>query len=212
MTGSQNPRNRKDSIPVSRKITLDEIKAVFGEDALKEVVGLSKAGKISAKAYTIELSPEAQDLKRLNRSKENLAVDDWIDCSLSQRGHDGLFYLANSSTDRAHCEITFNRSEINRLLNVTGQSGGQRPKMGGRFYGYLAALWGTGVLEANHDARDLFTELEETPNIWDERGPIQERLAFPEIKEFLRVAEFVSQQLDRNIPFSDISITSAEDK
>lgn len=165
-------------------------------------------GQITARAYCIELV-EGEVCRRSSKDKQTLTTEEWASCALKVDGLKGI-HLVDSENCQAHTEITLNSSDVNRRLNFTSQAGGEQPKIGPKVYAYLAAGYAHGVFELSQDPEDLFTELEERSELWDERGPISQNRGVAAIQEFLKVLSGIDQQLSNDVPICDISFASDE--
>ncbi|MEQ8903464.1 MAG: hypothetical protein RID11_11785 [Roseovarius sp.] len=126
---------------------------------------------------------------RTSNKKEPMTDAEWQDHSLNY-SHDSDFgtqaNLIDSTNERAFVSITLKTSQVNRVLGLTGQGGGQPPKMGPRLYAWLTAWYFNDDLPS--DPVELFAILVETPELW-ENGQIDDARGILAIASFLASLE-----------------------
>lgn len=189
-----------------RAVTLDEIYKQVSGNEFETLLSALKQGEIPSTAYCINLL-KGEECVRIDNEKYPLTPEEWASCSLKIDGAKGI-HLVDSQNCQGHTEITLNSADVNRLLQFTGQSGGEQPKMGPKIYAFLAASYAYGAFEASVDPENLFTEIEDRSDLWDHRGPISQNRGIAAIREFLSVLSDIDQQLRDDISVSDISFAS----
>jgi len=186
-------------------VTLGEIyKRVTGKK-FDTILNALKSGEIGSKAYCIDLVA-GEECIRTDNSKHLLTTEEWASNTLIIAGEKGI-HLVDSQNCQAHTEITLKSSEVNRLLKITSQNGGQQAKMGPRVYAYLTVLYENNRIDLSEKPADLFTELEGKDDLWDNRGPISQNLGIAAVSDFLRDVSWLQQQLDNGCCVDDISFT-----
>ncbi|MDF3419967.1 hypothetical protein HKX23_16535 [Sulfitobacter sp. KE29] len=128
-------------------------------------------------------------LRRMSPRKTPLTAAEWHEHYLrySADGNAGpQVHLIDNINERVFINITLNSSQVNRVLGLTGQSGGQHPKMGPRLYAWLAAFYAHSDLPTNPEV--LFSILIEEPELW-ENGEIDDVRGIAAIGSYLSSLE-----------------------
>lgn len=185
------------------KVVLDRVFKDVTDRQFEAILSALRLGEISSSARCIQLVVD-EDCKRANKKKNTLAREDWEAFSLRLDGDKGI-HLVDSQGCQAHTEITLKSTEVNKLLGFTSQAGGAQSKMGPKVYAYLAAGYAHGEIKLAANPTDLFTELEALPELWDERGPINQVRGIAAVQEFLAIVARIDQQLSDGISIDDIS-------
>jgi hypothetical protein len=189
-----------------RKVTLDEIYADQSDRVFEEILLELKSGSLQSAAHSIDLV-EGEDCRRTSNAKHPLTTEEWDAFTLRLDTDNGV-HLVDNEGCQARTKIALNSSEVNRLLGFTSQAGGVQSKMGPKVYAYLAAGYAHNEIKLSADPNDLFTELEERPELWDERGPIDQVRGISAVRGFLKFLKHIDQQLADGRSINDISFAS----
>lgn len=160
----------------------------LSEAQVDTVIDALRRGRIEGKACIGWLYRDLP-FARSSNQKTHMTEAEWQEHSLNYR-HDSDFgtqaNLIDSENERAFVSITLNTSQVNRVLGLTGQCGGQPPKMGPRLYAWLTEWKFNDDLPS--DPVELFAILAETPELW-ENGQIDDARGISAITSFLASLE-----------------------
>ncbi len=172
-------------IDISRNISLTWLFSNLSRGQFKVVIDALAQGSIQSEGYSGWLDPN-NPFHRMHRDKLPLMASDWSDYCLrypDSGGSGPLIHLIDNVNERAIVDITLSTSQANRALKLTGQNGGQPPKMGPRLYAWLTAWYAHDDLPS--DPTELFAIVSEVPELW-ETGEIDDPRGLTAITSFLR--------------------------
>jgi hypothetical protein len=192
-----------------RTVLLDKVYRNVTGGNFDAILSALKTGELQSAARIIHLALD-DTAGRIDNKKHSLTNEEWQECTFEMGRNGKGIHLVNSFDERAYTEITLKSSEVNRFLKFTTQAGSEQPKMGPKIYAYLAALYAHGEIQPTQDPINLFTDLEDHPDLWDERGPISQARGISAVTEFLAVVEHLDRQLADGLPVDDISFASTD--
>jgi hypothetical protein len=115
-------------------------------------------------------------------------------------------YLMDYDSDQVHKDITIDSTNLNRILGLTRQGGGQKPKMPPRLYAFLAVWYSRNSFVT--DPETLFSILEEKHDLWGSAGVIDSRRGLDAVKEYLSALEEFEDAFDIGDTGIDVSIAN----
>lgn len=160
----------------------------LSQTQFETVIDALRQGRIEGKACVGWLYRDLP-FARTSNQKTQMTDVEWQEHSLQCRQDSDAgtrINLVDSENERAFVSITLNTSQANRVLGLTGQGGGQPPRMGPRLYAWLTAWYAHG--DPPSDPVELFAILAETPELW-ENGQIDDARGIPAIASFLSSLE-----------------------
>lgn len=207
---NSSPPKKLDKALTKRKVSADYLFANLSDEQFETVYMHLRLGDLSSKAYVSWVAGMPNPVSKLNSIKCDLDSKSWkyfaLNLPMAGSG-DGGVYLMDYDSDQIHTDISLDTSEVNRILNLTAQGGGQPPKMSPRLYAFLTVRYAHRDFEES--AEDIFSILEEKPDLWGESGVIEDRRGLKAIREFLAAIPEFESQLDEEVNLNDISIASS---
>lgn len=194
--------------PIKNRVTsLDELFEVLSDEQFEIVLSKLRLGSLKASAFIYWVSDPT--ISKYDSKKHELRSEDWKCFDLRLPGihpNVGHVYLIDYESDQIHKNISLESSKVNRVLGLTGQRGGQKPKMPPRLFAFLTAWYAYAPFET--DPEQLLSILEERHDLWGEAGVIDGRRGLDAIKEFLLALEEFEEAFELGDPGIDISIAS----
>lgn len=169
-------------IDASRNISLTWLFFHLSQSQFEAVVDALLQGSIQSKSYLGWLDL-VDPFQRTGNKKTPITATEWSNyCLRCPVGHELGIHLIDNENERALIDITMNTSQVNRVLKLTGQNGGQPPKMGPRLYAWLTAWYAYG--DPPQDPIELFAIVSEVPELW-ENGEVDDFRGIATITNYL---------------------------
>jgi hypothetical protein len=198
MTPQEELANREDLLePIgrTRNVPLSWMFSNLSQVQFDLVLSSLRAGELVAKAFSSWLQLDEPIIRKTNQ-KHQLAGEDWKTSHLKYPisfDDDRDIHLLDNHNEQVFTEIALKTSDVNRALGLTGQSGGQQPKMGPKVYAYLTT-WHFKEGFSN-GPEEVFAILEDIPELW-EHGLIDGARGVEAVRRFmLFLEEFDSRDL-----------------
>jgi hypothetical protein len=169
-------------------VTADYLFENLSEEQFEKVLWHLRQGVLEARARILWI--DESTASRFDNKKHELVSTSWKYFDLRLPGvHRKAehVYLIDYDSEQIHKDITLESSQVNRVLELTSQGGGQKPKMPPRLYAFLTVWYAKHPFE--NDPETLLSILEERDDIWGNAGVIDGRRGLDAIKEYLRALE-----------------------
>jgi len=198
-----------------RKIGLSTLFDECSSEQFDLIVRNLKLGNLTSKGLLYWIDGETKSLYENSTKHTAISADDWISYELktpATRSDQGSkvsaerVYIINRENEQLFNDITLSGSEVNRVLGLTVQGGGQPPKMTPRLYAFLCAWYARDVFP--EDPEILFSILENRGDLWTESGVIEGQRGLQYLREFLDALREFEEHFENNTIGSDISFAN----
>ncbi len=191
----------------NRTVTADYLFEHLDDFQFERVLSNLRQGGLKATAFIHWLGNDTSSW--FDNKKHELRSESWKYFDLRLPGkHRGVehVYLLDYNSDQVHKDITLTSTNVNRILGLTRQGGGQRPKMPPRLYAFLAVWYSRESFVT--DPEMLLSILEGKHDLWGSAGVIDGRRGLDAVKEYLSALEEFEGAFDMGDTGIDVSIAS----